>query len=96
MISVLIMYPRGDDTTFDMQYYTSSHMPMFAESLGAACHGWGVIEPSGDKYHAIAWVMVDSQDDLNATMATHGAKVIGDVPNYTNTSPEMIIGNVVV
>ena len=34
MISVLLMYPTGDDTTFDMDYYTTKHMPMFAEALG--------------------------------------------------------------
>jgi uncharacterized protein (TIGR02118 family) len=95
MISVLILYPRSDDSTFDMDYYTTKHMPMFAEALGEACTGWGVSAPAA-KYHAVGWVTVESQDAFNATMAEHGAKVIGDVPNYTNVQPELVTGDVVV
>lgn len=95
MISVVILYPQSDGSTFDMDYYTTKHMPMFADALGEACKGWGVSGPA-PKYHAVAWAMVDSQDAFNATMAEHGAAVLGDVPNYTNVQPELIIGEVVV
>ena len=30
-----ILYPKTDDATFDMDYYTSTHMPMVAKALGA-------------------------------------------------------------
>ncbi len=40
--------------------------------------------------------MVDSQEAFNAAMAEHGAEIIGDVPNYTNVQPELIVGDVVV
>ena len=33
MISVVILYPQSDDTTFDMDYYTSKHMPLLAEAI---------------------------------------------------------------
>jgi hypothetical protein len=26
--SITVLYPNVDDATFDMNYYTSSHMPM--------------------------------------------------------------------
>lgn len=26
--SITVLYPNVDDATFDMKYYTSSHMPM--------------------------------------------------------------------
>jgi hypothetical protein len=29
-----IMYPNGPETTFDVDYYKNSHLPMIAESLG--------------------------------------------------------------
>ena len=29
-------YPAGDGNTFDMEYYTSTHMPLLAEALGDA------------------------------------------------------------
>ena len=95
MISVVILYPKSDDSTFDMDYYSGSHMPMFAESLGDACQGWGVSGPAA-KYHAVGWVMVTSQDAFDAAMAEHGGKIIGDVANYTNVQPELVIGEVVV
>jgi hypothetical protein len=40
--------------------------------------------------------MVDSQEAFDAAMAERGAEIIGDVPNYTNVRPEMIVGPVVV
>jgi len=35
------MYPKTDDSTFDMDYYCATHMPMLADALGDACKGWG-------------------------------------------------------
>ena len=40
MISVHIMYPKTDDSTFDMDYYTSTHMPMLADALGIEVLSW--------------------------------------------------------
>jgi uncharacterized protein (TIGR02118 family) len=95
MISVVILYPKSDESTFDMEYYSGSHMPMLAEALGDACQGWGVSGPAA-KYHAVGWAMVESQDAFDAAMAEHGGKILGDVANYTNVQPELVIGNVVV
>jgi uncharacterized protein (TIGR02118 family) len=94
MQSVVILYPRSDDSHFDMDYYTSTHMPMFAEALGEICQGWGVMQPSAD-YHAMAWAMVDSMEAFGAAMKERGGPVLADVPNYTNTQPQMLTGPVV-
>ena len=96
MNSVLIIYPKTDDSTFDMAYYKDNHMPMFAEALGDTCKGWGIIETHGDKYHCVAWANVESMEAFGAAMNENGAKVLGDVPNYTNVQPEMITGDVIV
>lgn len=93
MIAVTILYPKTDDSTFDMDYYCSTHMPMLAESLGDACQGWGAAT-TGGKWAAMGWAVVESQDAFNAAMTEHGAKIMGDVPNYTNVQPEMIIGEI--
>ncbi len=34
MFKVMILYPNGDDKTFDMDYYEKKHMPMVAGFLG--------------------------------------------------------------
>lgn len=92
MLVITILYPRTDDSTFDMDYYTSTHMPLFADVIGDACQGWGAAAIARGKYAAMGWVMVTSQDAFNAAMGARGAEVMGDVPNYTNVQPELLIG----
>lgn len=96
MISVNILYPKSEGSTFDMDYYANKHMPMFAKALGDACHGWGVSDIHGDDYHAVGWASVENMDAFNAAMNEHGAEVMGDVPNYTSVSPILLTGDVVV
>jgi uncharacterized protein (TIGR02118 family) len=95
MISVYILYPKSDGSTFDMSHYTQTHMPMLAEALGESCKGWGVSAPV-DKYHAIGWAMVDSHEAFNTAMAERGGPVMADIPNYTSAVPELIVGDIVV
>lgn len=94
MISVHIMYPRTDDSTFDMDYYIGSHMPMLADAIGDACKSWGATEIEKGDIAAIGWAMVDNQEAFDTAMAEHGAAIIGDVPNYTNVQPNLVVGNV--
>jgi uncharacterized protein (TIGR02118 family) len=94
MICMTILYPKTDDATFDMDYYTSTHMPMLAKALGDGCKGWGAASVTTDNHVAIGWVMIDSMDTFNAAMGEHGAAIMGDVANYTNQQPEVILGEV--
>ena len=94
MIVMTILYPRTDDSTFDMDYYNSSHMPMVADALGDDCQGWGSAAIADGKWAAMGWVVATSQDAMNAAMAEHGAKIMGDVPNYTNVQPEVLMGQI--
>ncbi len=94
MISVHILYPKTDDSTFDMDYYTSTHMPMLANALGDACKGWGASTSKGGQYAAVGWAHVESQEAFDAAMKEHGAAIMGDVANYTNVAPEMMLGEV--
>lgn len=96
MYAITILYPAGDDTTFDMDYYVGTHMPMFADAIGSDnLDGWGVAKPHGDEYHCVAWAMVSDLDAYNAAMAEHGKTLVGDVPNFTNVRPTMINTEVV-
>lgn len=94
MISIHILYPRTDDSTFDMEYYTSTHMPMLADALGDACQEWGASSIAAGPWQAIGWANVDSQEAFDSAMGEHGAKIMGDVPNYTNVAPELVVGEV--
>jgi len=88
------MYPKTEDSTFNMDYYTQSHMPMLADALGDACHGWGATTCMGGDIAAIGWAMVESKDAFDAAMAEHGAAIMGDVANYTNVAPQLVLGEV--
>lgn len=94
MIVVTILYPRTDDSTFDMDYYCATHMPMLAEALGDDCQGWGAADIAEGQYAAMGWAAVSSGEAFGAAMAEHGAKIMGDVPNYTNVQPELLVGEV--
>lgn len=94
MISVHILYPATDDSTFDMDYYVSTHMPMLAECIGDACTSWGATSVKTGTWAAIGWALVESQEAFDAAMAEHGAKIIGDVANYTNVAPQLVVGDV--
>lgn len=92
MTVITILYPRTDDCTFDMDYYKSVHMPMFAEALGEACEGWGAVSYPAGKYVAMGWAMVTSEEAFGAAMAEHGGRIVADVANYTNVQPDLLIG----
>jgi uncharacterized protein (TIGR02118 family) len=87
-----ILYPKTDDATFDMDYYTSTHMPMVAKALGDG--NWGAMAVNSDKHVAMGWVIFADMDVFNAGMGAHGAEIMADVANYTNQQPEVIIGEI--
>jgi uncharacterized protein (TIGR02118 family) len=89
-----ILYPKADGATFDMDYYTSTHMPMVAKAFGDGCQSWGAASVSDDKHVAIGWFLLDSMDTFNAGMGAHGAEIMNDVANYTNQQPEVVLGEV--
>lgn len=94
MIAITILYPRTDDSTFDMDYYCATHMPMLAEALGDDCHGWGAANIAAGQYAAMGWAVATDQASFDSAMAAHGAKIMGDVPNYTNVTPELLVGEI--
>jgi uncharacterized protein (TIGR02118 family) len=94
MISVHIMYPKTDESTFDMDYYCATHMPMLADALGDACQGWGATSVASGPWEAIGWCNVSSQEALDGALKEHGAAIMADVANYTNVAPQMVIGQI--
>jgi uncharacterized protein (TIGR02118 family) len=101
MILVSVLYPAGDDSTFDMDYYVDSHMPMVASKCGDQLKGMSVNEGlsggapgSTPTYAAMGHLMFESVDDFNAAFGPHAEAILGDVPNYTNISPVMQISEI--
>jgi uncharacterized protein (TIGR02118 family) len=93
MIKVSVLYPSGDDATFDHQYYLDRHIPMVADLLGEKLknvtvdRGLGGGAPgAAPPYLAMAHLVFDSVEDFQGAMGPHSEQIGGDVPNYTNTT----------
>ncbi|WP_029596685.1 EthD family reductase [Flavobacterium sp. ACAM 123] len=102
MIKVSIMYPNGPETTFDVDYYKNSHLPMIAQSLGDALIsiefnvGIGGREPGElAPYVAIGHLTFDSVESFQSSFAPHAAKFAADIPNYTNVVGELQISAII-
>ena len=99
-VSVQVLYPVGEDTTFDYDYYLNQHMAIVGDVIGEHIEstlvtkglaGWPGA-PAG--YHAIATIVFANQSALDAALASVGP-ALEDIPNFTNTKPQMLIGEVV-
>lgn len=98
-ISLQVIYPITDQTTFDYDYYFGTHMQVVDEHFGPHLKdtlvtkgmAGGPDTPLG--IYAIATLIFADQAAMDAAMAK-GAPVIGDIPNFTNTQPQMLIGQV--
>ena len=101
MIRVSVLYPNGDDATFDHDYYLERHMPLVAESVGEAMKGYtvdrgvaggGPGEPPA--FLAACHMTFDSPEAFQAAFEPHMERIMGDIPNYTNTQPTVQISEV--
>ncbi len=93
MIRMSVLYPGGDDATFDHEYYKNSHVPL-------ACSTWNVAGEidkgiSGPNVAAVHFFF-ESMEQMQSAMAVPGtAEVMADVANYTTISPVIQISEVV-
>lgn len=98
-----VLYPNEADSTFDMRYYLSTHIPLVKEKLGP--HGLKKCEvleyqpgPDGSKpaFRVGATLVWDTPEDMGAAMASQDAKpVFEDIPNFYNKAPLLMAGALV-
>jgi uncharacterized protein (TIGR02118 family) len=103
MIKVSIMYPAGENTRFDMDYYRKHHMPMVQRVLGAACKGFAIDRGLGGDapgspptYVAMGHLLFDSVEEFQIAVTPHIADITADIVNYTTAKPIIQISEVVV
>ena len=101
MIKVSILYPNGEGKTFDMDYYSNKHMPMcanlFGDSLRLMQIEKGVAGRTPDEpipYLAAGHFYFDQLSAYQNTFGPNAEKIVGDIPNYTNTQPIVQISEV--
>lgn len=101
MIKVSVMYPNGDSSKFDMDYYLKSHIPMVLEKLGDACKNSAVEEGlaggepgSPATYAAMGHLYFETVEAFQGSFGPHAEAIMGDLPNFTNISPTIQISEV--
>lgn len=98
-VSLQVLYPVGEGTTFDHNYYATTHMALVGEHMGAhiasaqASKGLAGGPDVPPPYHAIATITFADQAAMDAAMGLAGP-VMADIPNFTNVQPQILIGQV--
>jgi uncharacterized protein (TIGR02118 family) len=101
MFKVAILYPNGEDKTFDMDYYEKKHMPMVAGFLGKNLIFYEIDKgiagrTSNDKapFAAIGYFYIVDIAEYNKAISQNRDAVINDFKNYTNIQPVIQISEI--
>ena len=101
MPSLSVVYPRTPGTTFDFDYYRSTHMPLVTQRWGnsglrggEALLGSSAPDGSPAPYFAIGIIHFDTAENLHAALAgEHASEIIGDIANFTDAQPVIQIND---
>ena len=101
MIVVSVLYPSGPGSKFDLDYYLQDHIPMVQRRLGAPLKRVAVerglaggAPGAPPPFLAAAHLYFESVEAFQGAFAPHAEAIMGDVPNYTNTTPVIQISEV--
>jgi len=90
------IYPQTEDSTFDMDYYLNTHIPLVERlfqplSIEVNEGVSGAEEGSPPPYAVMTDITFATLEDLQNAVATHGAEVVGDIPNFTSVEAQLQI-----
>jgi uncharacterized protein (TIGR02118 family) len=103
MVRITVLYPNQYVKRFDHGYYASKHLPMVMERLkesgmlryevdkGVAGGGAGASAP----FVAACHLYFNTTAEFQKGIAANGAEIMGDIPNYTDISPQIQISEIV-
>jgi uncharacterized protein (TIGR02118 family) len=96
---VTILWPRTADLSFDLHYYTHTHVPL-ARKLWAprGCIASYVSEPGPESEYAYTSTLLwESAEAFAAAREVEEEmkQIMEDVPNFTNGAPVFVAGKVV-
>ncbi len=101
MVKVTILYPNEEGKTFDMDYYSSKHMPMLSSLFGDALKKIEIDKGISGRtpndpipYLAIGYLYFESLEAYQKAFGPNAAKITGDIPNYTDIRPTVQISEV--
>lgn len=101
LFKVAILYPNGEDKTFDMDYYEKKHMPMVAGFIGENLKFYEIDKgvsgrTPNDKppYVAIGYFYIKDVALYSQAIAKNRDAVVNDFKNYTNIQPIVQISEI--
>lgn len=99
---ISILYPDGDDKHFNMDYYSTKHMPMVASLFGDKLKGYAIDSGFSGRtpqdpatYLAVGYFYFEQLSDYQEAFAPNAEKIRGDIPNYTNIVPVVQVSQVI-
>lgn len=90
---VTVLYPNGDDVTFDFDYYRDRHLTLIMDLYGDSISrfelrkGLPGADGSAPAYVATVSIWIADMDAFAAAAKLHTQTLIDDVPNFTNAMP---------
>ena len=102
MIKVSVVYPNGEGKTFNMDYYTTKHLPAVSLLLGDALKGATVEKGLGGgapgsiaPYAAMGNMYFNTIEEFQKAFGPNAEKIMADIPNFTNIEPVIQISEVI-
>jgi len=102
MIKVSVMYPNRPGVRFDHDYYRTKHLPLIKNRMGAALKYYAIDKGmaggagSPAAYVAMCHLLSDSLETYQSAFGPHAQEIDGDIRNFTNQPPIVLISEVVV
>jgi uncharacterized protein (TIGR02118 family) len=101
MIKISVLYPNSEGAKFDMDYYCQKHMSLVKRLLSPAIKGIAVDQGIGGlgpgssaPFLAVGHLLFDSVEAFQTALEPHAQAIMGDIPNYTNLQPTVLISEV--
>lgn len=102
MLRMSVLYPAGDELTFDWDYYTSEHMQLVNDRWGEhmarpaeVARGLSGVPKGDPAFAALTVVYFADRDALNAALKAGGMDIPNDIPNFYPGQPVMQVDEVV-
>ena len=101
MISVLVLYPNLPGSRFDMDYYVKRHLKLVRDRLNPmGLRSISIISeaaldpasPGPQAYRLVADLRFDTMEATRKALAAHGPETQADIPNFTDVTPVIMIG----
>jgi uncharacterized protein (TIGR02118 family) len=103
MIKVTAVYPYREGARMDADYYVNHHVALVRRLVGPALKGVSVdrgiasLAPGQPPpFVLMAHFLFDSLPDFQAAFGPHAATVMGDLPNYSDIAPTLVISETLI